>query len=193
MGNPENTHLARVREWVLLRINSRLRAPPQSRWQAGCPDIMPGLRAQPFWSKEEKGFEWLSELEANSDAIRDELLTLRGSLGFQPYRQPAWSTNLAAKDEVCDHRSNTSLIMHPPSSTSNSQFSLILRGSRHMASLKCMVHGASKAKGQQLAVRPFRRCMGLKLLNLVPRLPVRTALPNRPSPHRAAADWGGES
>jgi aspartate beta-hydroxylase len=100
MGDPSNKHLARVRDWMLLRINSKTRAKPTNRWQAGCPDIMPGLRAQPLWSLSDPGFEWLAELERNYDVIKNELLELRGASGFQPYRQPTWSTKLAAKDEV---------------------------------------------------------------------------------------------
>jgi aspartate beta-hydroxylase len=104
MGNPENKHLARIREWILLRINSKVRAKPTNRWQAGCPDIIPGLRARPLWSVTDQGFDWLQELERNYDVIKNELLELRGASGFQPYRQPTWSTKLAAKDEVHSYR-----------------------------------------------------------------------------------------
>ena len=100
MGDPANKHLARVRDWLLLRINSKARAKPTNRWQAGCPDIVPGLRAQPLWSLSDPGFEWLAELERNYDVIKNELLDLRSASGFQPYRQPTWSTKLAAKDEA---------------------------------------------------------------------------------------------
>jgi hypothetical protein len=44
--------LARVCAWFLHLINGRSRAPPMVRWQAGCPDLVPGLKAQAFWGNE---------------------------------------------------------------------------------------------------------------------------------------------
>jgi hypothetical protein len=42
------------------------------------------------------------ELEANADAVRDELLALResGSRSFQPYRAPSWAGKVQAEDGV---------------------------------------------------------------------------------------------
>lgn len=33
MGDERNTHLTRIRDWLLLRINSKKRAKPLSNWQ----------------------------------------------------------------------------------------------------------------------------------------------------------------
>jgi hypothetical protein len=35
MGNPSNTHLARIKDWLLLKINNRARAKPSNSWQSG--------------------------------------------------------------------------------------------------------------------------------------------------------------
>jgi hypothetical protein len=43
--------LARVCSWFLHLINGRTRALPTSKWQTGCPDIIPGLTARPFWGE----------------------------------------------------------------------------------------------------------------------------------------------
>eukprot|EP00961_Rhodomonas_salina_P134090 1804031-Rhodomonas_salina.1 len=40
----------------------------------GCPDVVPGLRASPFWSREMAGMEFVAELEANCGVIKEELL-----------------------------------------------------------------------------------------------------------------------
>jgi hypothetical protein len=37
------------------------------RWQSGCPNIIPGLRACPFWDRDE--FPWLSDLEGNNVTV----------------------------------------------------------------------------------------------------------------------------
>jgi hypothetical protein len=63
----DNTHLDRVREWLLLKINARSRATPQSKWQMGCPEIVPRLRAIPFWDISEPGLAWVREIQANYD------------------------------------------------------------------------------------------------------------------------------
>jgi len=78
MGDPSNTYLDRVREWLLLRVNNRARAPPADPWQRGCPDICPRLRAQPFWARDDPGMAWMAKFEEHYDVIRDELLALRG-------------------------------------------------------------------------------------------------------------------
>jgi len=46
MGDPSNTHLRRIKDWLLLKINNRARAKPSNSWQAGCPDIVP-VRGNP--------------------------------------------------------------------------------------------------------------------------------------------------
>jgi hypothetical protein len=98
MGDPDNSHLERIKGWLLLKINNRMRAKPSNDWQSGCPEIIAGLRALPFWEVEAPEMQWLREVEACYDDVRDELLQLRGQDGFQPYRQPAWSTKIASPD-----------------------------------------------------------------------------------------------
>ena len=98
MGNPANTHLERIKGWLLLKINKRARAKPSSEWQSGCPDIFPGLRALPFWEVSMPEMQWVREVEASFADVREELLQLRGQNGFQPYRQPSWSTKIASPD-----------------------------------------------------------------------------------------------
>ncbi len=62
---------------------------PQRNWQAGCPNIIPGLHAQPIWNPSDMDiFPWVPELEALAEDIRQELISLRGKEAFQPYRSP---------------------------------------------------------------------------------------------------------
>lgn len=94
MSDPNNAELARLRQWMLHRINGRLSIPtPLSNWQKGCPEILGGLRAQPFW---ERGmFEWLRPFEEHFEEIRSELLALRSQRGFQPLKIPNWASKKA--------------------------------------------------------------------------------------------------
>ncbi len=48
--------------------------------QAGCPEIIPGLRAYPWWDM--VNFQWATAIEAKFDDIKRELLALRGAGGF---------------------------------------------------------------------------------------------------------------
>ena len=90
MGDPKNEELARLRMWLLNRINGRQRAPPESPWQSGCPEIMAGLRAKPVWTSDDA--PWLKPFEENFAAVRDELLALRSQRGFQPLKLPNWAS-----------------------------------------------------------------------------------------------------
>ena len=98
MADPDNEVLARLRAWMILRINGRERAVPPSKWQAGCPEILGGLRARPIWDAAE--LPWLRPFEENAAAIRDELLALRSGRGFQPLKIPKWASKnqLASPD-----------------------------------------------------------------------------------------------
>ncbi|EKX52170.1 hypothetical protein GUITHDRAFT_102072 [Guillardia theta CCMP2712] len=98
MADPSKTNLTRIRDWLLLRINNKHRAPPASRWQKGCPDLVPGLRALPFWDRGMPEMGWVREIEDHFEDVKEELLNLRGKKGFQPFRQPKWSTKLASDD-----------------------------------------------------------------------------------------------
>jgi aspartate beta-hydroxylase len=99
MGDPKNKDLDRLREWLLTRVNGRLRAQPKSPWQSGCPEILGGLRAKPVWDVNDAPF--LKPFEDNFEAIRDELLSLRSQRGFQPLKIPNWASkknSLASPD-----------------------------------------------------------------------------------------------
>ena len=63
--------------------------------QLGCPDLVPGLSIKGWWNRDD--FDWILKLEQKAPLIREELLKLRDSIGFQPYRSPAYanSKNLA--------------------------------------------------------------------------------------------------
>ena len=83
----------RVRRWVLMLLNGQRRPPGESvdSFQRGCPQLLPQLRARPFWTEAE--LPWLKQVRAAFPAIKRELLALRrggaaGSQGFQPYRAP---------------------------------------------------------------------------------------------------------
>ncbi len=56
---------------------------------------MPGLSIKGWWNRLD--FDWILKLEQKAPLIREELLKLRDSTGFQPYRSPAYanSKNLA--------------------------------------------------------------------------------------------------
>ncbi len=47
-GNKESSKVDRVRPWLLAKLNKAY-VHPVSPLQKGCPDIIPGLRAQPWW------------------------------------------------------------------------------------------------------------------------------------------------
>ncbi len=49
--------------------------------QCKCPNLIPGLRAQPFWNVEE--FPWIQHLQNSFEDIRNEFLALRGTDSFQ--------------------------------------------------------------------------------------------------------------
>jgi hypothetical protein len=59
--------LERVRVWFFHKLEGRRRSPPpNARWQGGCPEIVPRLRALPWWGAQE--LPWLADLAA---AVRD--------------------------------------------------------------------------------------------------------------------------
>ena len=81
--------MSRVYGWILDKLNKRLPRGP-SPWQKGCPEIVPKLEARPLWdTKDEVRFPWIKALEEAFPVIREELLSLRGRGGFQPYRAPS--------------------------------------------------------------------------------------------------------
>jgi hypothetical protein len=53
--------------------------------------LIAGVRAQPVWTDAPELQQWLLALEERAGAIRNELLSLKGQHGFQPYRAPTWT------------------------------------------------------------------------------------------------------
>jgi aspartate beta-hydroxylase len=107
MSDPESEEdLKRVKEWFFMQLNN---TKPKSStippFQKGCPDIIPGLRAFPWWSADL--LPWLHDLEASYETVRNELFSLRKGHhgkspieGFQPYRAPSWASGTKADDGV---------------------------------------------------------------------------------------------
>lgn len=82
--------------------------------QSGCPNIIPGLHASPFWDTTE--FEWVTELERHFPVIKKEFMSMReryystdsrdsrdinNSSNFQRYRSP--------KSSACDNSASDDL------------------------------------------------------------------------------------
>ncbi|CAN0139059.1 unnamed protein product, partial [Ectocarpus sp. 13 AM-2016] len=110
IGSDSSGDFSRVRGWLVGRLNSfgssGISTPASSKWQAGCPEIIPGLRSKAFWSAEDFDFPWVTNFEKGFRDVREELLALRGRRGFQPYRAPNGEScrgDLAAKDGVGTH------------------------------------------------------------------------------------------
>lgn len=87
--------MSRVMGYLMARLNGK-KIPPPDALQAGCPGIIPGLRAQPFWDTSE--FPWVRQLEEAFPTILQEFLDLQ-SKGphFQPYRAPV---NCSKKERI---------------------------------------------------------------------------------------------
>jgi|EP01043_Picozoa_sp_COSAG02_P044920 hypothetical protein len=65
MGHPvKGKSLHRVQVWFLHRMQGRKRSPPLSPWQSGCPEIIPKLRALPWWSSAQ--LDWLPKLQVRA-------------------------------------------------------------------------------------------------------------------------------
>jgi hypothetical protein len=80
----------RVKAWLMRGMNKIIKAPDNcDEWQRGCPDKVPGIRAQAVWDT--KDFDWVERIEENFNVILEELVALEGLdvSGFQPYRAPA--------------------------------------------------------------------------------------------------------
>lgn len=50
--------------------------------------------------RDAKEFPWLKHFEEHYKEIREEIMSLRGQKGFQPYRGPSWISNRKAEDGV---------------------------------------------------------------------------------------------
>jgi len=97
IANKDNAQVERVRDWLFAKMNKQ-KVPSIYPLQKGCPDIIPGLTATPWWDN--KSFPWMKEIEANYEVIKQELLNLKNQKGFQPYRGPSWVSKIKAKDGV---------------------------------------------------------------------------------------------
>jgi len=102
-------------------IKSPISVTPTSHaLQQGCPNIIPGLRAQPFW--ETSSFSWILKLESLYPEIRREFFALKGSNCFQPYRAPSNTYSLPSSDPattpsstlLCTTSEHTSPSLSPP-------------------------------------------------------------------------------
>ena len=98
MIDEEGAAVPHVRQWFMCRLNGRGGGRAADPWQRGCPQIVPGLRARAVW--DESMLPWLGPLREAFGEIRSELLALRESGKFQPYRSPVWSASRAASDGV---------------------------------------------------------------------------------------------
>ena len=98
MAQPDAHDLARLRAWFLHKMNGRERAPPPTAWQAGCPELLGGLRAKPLWRDDLR--EVLAPFERHAAEIRAELLALKHRRSFQPLKIPDWASKrkIAASD-----------------------------------------------------------------------------------------------
>lgn len=47
-ADKESKNVDRIRPWLLAKMNKQ-HIPAQNEMQKGCPDIIPGLRAKPWW------------------------------------------------------------------------------------------------------------------------------------------------
>lgn len=105
VANGDDESCARVRRWMLLRMNGKL-------WMHGVPlmchtpENIPDLRAMHTWPRE--ALPWMKEVEKHHGKILEELLSVRAESsqgqrsGFQPYRDPekGFKSDIKAVDGV---------------------------------------------------------------------------------------------
>lgn len=70
---------------------------PPSKWQRGCPEIIPGLRSMPWWKTSSTIIadditKIVKNLEASGPEILNELLSVKSIAKFQEYRAPKYQT-----------------------------------------------------------------------------------------------------
>jgi len=95
IADPRHPDGLRVRNWLKSQLCHR-KVAPMSPFQSGCSDLVPGLRALGWWERTD--LPWLDRLEARVADIREELLALRETGGFQPYRSPSWTAGVPTHD-----------------------------------------------------------------------------------------------
>ena len=98
IGNQEDESVERARQWLFMRVNDRKMPDKYHPRQLGCPDLVPGLSLKAWWERHE--IPWVEQLESNFETIRDELMQLRDSNGFQPYRSPAYANKNIPEDKI---------------------------------------------------------------------------------------------
>jgi aspartate beta-hydroxylase len=52
--------VSRIRDWIINKMNGMKRPANCPEMQRGCPEVIPGLRAYPFWDS--KNLPWISEV-----------------------------------------------------------------------------------------------------------------------------------
>lgn len=78
---------------------------PPSKWQRGCPEVIPGLRSMPWW-RTTFGFviddvaDIVARLEAAGPKILEELLNAKSMVKFQEYRAPKFKNVEKKADEI---------------------------------------------------------------------------------------------
>ena len=80
VANPEDKSVARLRDWMLMKLSGQPMPKKYHPRQLGCPDLVPGLSLKGWWDRTE--FQWVLKLEEKAPIIRDELLKLRAQTGF---------------------------------------------------------------------------------------------------------------
>jgi aspartate beta-hydroxylase len=93
-----STDAEHVKKWVLMKINNKSLPDVYDKMQLGCPDLVPGLTIKNFWDPRE--FSWIGELVSNINTIKEELIELRNTNGFQPYKSPAYASDIKSKDNL---------------------------------------------------------------------------------------------
>jgi len=48
IADKTNHSVDRIRDWLFAKLNNKI-CPASDPMQSGCPEIIPGLRAKPFW------------------------------------------------------------------------------------------------------------------------------------------------
>lgn len=91
--------LERFKKWFMLVLSQKsscviLPKDCINSWQWGCPDMLPGLTAAPFWevstlssSTLQDLFRFVTKLEHLSDTILDELLATKVRMTLKPFKK----------------------------------------------------------------------------------------------------------
>lgn len=87
----DSKHSDHVKQWVLMKVNNKSLPLIYDKNQIGCPDLVPGLTIKSFWDPYQ--FDWIKELLKHFHTIKEELISLRESKGFQPYKSPKYASD----------------------------------------------------------------------------------------------------